>query len=59
MSDMDSSADRPWTLEAVQQLRELARERVPVLVISLKLKRSIASIHAKLAEMGLTAPASA
>ena len=59
MSDMDSSADRPWTLEAVQQLRELARERVPVLVISLKLKRSIASIHAKLAEVGLTAPANA
>ena len=35
------------------------RERVPVLVISLKLKRSIASIHAKLAEVGLTAPANA
>ena len=42
MSDMDTSADRPWTFEAVQQLRELAREGVPVPVISLKLKRSIA-----------------
>jgi hypothetical protein len=56
MSDMDPSADRPWTLEAVQQLRELAREGVPVQLISLKLKRSIALIHAKLTELGLTAP---
>jgi hypothetical protein len=53
---MDPTADRPWTLEAVQQLAELAREGVPVPVISLKLKRSIASIHAKLTELGLTAP---
>ena len=59
MSDMDTTADRPWTLEAVQQLTELAREGVPVPVISLKLKRSIASIHTKLTELGLTAPASA
>ncbi len=56
MSDMDPTADRPWTLEAVQQLAELAREGVPVPVISLKLKRSITSIHAKLTELGLTAP---
>ena len=56
MSDMDPSADRPWTLEAVQQLAQLAREDVPVPVISLKLKRSITSIHAKLTELGLTAP---
>jgi hypothetical protein len=59
MSDMDTSADRPWTLEAVQELAQLAREGVPVPVISLKLKRSIASIHAKLTELGLTAPSSA
>jgi len=56
MSEMDITADRPWTLEAVQQLRGLARQGVPVPVISLKLKRSIAAIHAKLAELGLTAP---
>ena len=56
MSDMDTTADRPWTLEAVQQLRELAREGVPVSVISLKLMRSIALIHTKLTELGLTAP---
>ncbi len=57
MSDLDVAADRPWTLEAVQQLTELARERVPATVISLKLKRSLASVHAKLAELGLTVPA--
>ncbi len=56
MSDMDTSADRPWTLEAVRQLTELARKGVPVPVISLKLKRSITAIHAKLTELGLTAP---
>jgi hypothetical protein len=56
VSDMDPSADRRWTLEGVQQLRELAREGVPVPVISLKLKRSVAAIHAKLTEVGLTAP---
>ena len=56
MSDLDTSADRPWTVEAVQQLRELARERVAVPVISLKLKRSVVSVRAKLAELGLTAP---
>lgn len=59
MSDSDPAADRPWTLEAVQQLTELAREGVPVPVISLKLKRSIGSIHAKLAELGLSAPSGA
>ena len=42
--------------EELYTLAELAREGVPVPVISLKLKRSIASIHAKLTELGLTAP---
>ena len=57
MSDLDTTADRAWTLEAVQQLKELAREGVSVPVISLKLKRSITAVRAKLAELGLTAPA--
>jgi hypothetical protein len=57
MSDIDVTADRPWTIEAVRQLSELARERVPVPVISLKLKRSISAVHAKLGELGLKAPA--
>ena len=56
MSDLDSAADRPWTLEAVHRLRELAREGVPVTVISLKLKRSVVSVRAKLAALGLNAP---
>ncbi len=57
MSDLDTTADRPWTFEAVQQLIALAREGVPVPVISLKLKRSITAVQTKLAELGLTAPA--
>jgi hypothetical protein len=44
-------------LRAVQELVELARKGVPVPVISLKL--SIASIYAKLSELGLTAPSGA
>jgi hypothetical protein len=32
----------------------LAREGVPASVISLKLKRSIATVHAKLVELGVT-----
>ena len=59
MSDLDTTADRPWTIEAVQELIVLAREGVPAAVISLKLKRSMASVRAKLAELGLTAPATA
>ena len=59
MSDIDTSADRPWTFQAVQELTALAREGVSVPVISLKLKRSVASIYTKLAELGLTAPSGA
>jgi hypothetical protein len=59
MSDHDTTADRPWTLEAVHQLKELAREGVPAPVISLKLKRSLASVHAKLVELGIRVPAGA
>ena len=57
MSDLDVGADRPWTVEAVHQLQELARAKVPAHLISLKLKRSLASVQAKLNELGLTVPA--
>ena len=57
MSDLDPTATRAWTFEAVQQLIELAREGVPIPVISLKLKRSITVVREKLAELGLKAPA--
>ncbi len=54
MTLFDATHDRPWTIEAVQQLLELAREQVPVSIMSLKLCRSIGSVHAKLAELGAT-----
>ena len=57
MSDLDPTATRAWTFEAVQQLKELAREGVPIPVISLKLKRSITAVREKLGELGLKAPA--
>ena len=54
---IENGADRPWTVEAVQKLITLARERVPAEVISLKLKRSVMAVRAKLAQLGLTVPA--
>ncbi len=54
MTLFDATQDRPWTIKAVQQLLELAREQVPVSVMSLKLCRSVGAIHAKLAELGAT-----
>ena len=46
--------DTVWTFESVQQLKTMAHERVPVSVISLKLKRPIDRVSAKLAELGIT-----
>ena len=43
-----------WTLDAIQQLREMAQERIPVTTMSLKLKRPVEAVRAKLAEIGLT-----
>ncbi|NIX77289.1 hypothetical protein [Microvirga terricola] len=48
-----------WTLEAVQSLVALAKEGVPVSVISLKLKRSVVDVRAKLDDLGITPPAEA
>lgn len=46
-----------WTLEAVQSLVALAKEGVPVSVISLKLKRSIVEVREKLNDLGIVPPA--
>jgi hypothetical protein len=55
MSHTVNSHDRPWSYEDVQNLRQLVNEGVTDSVISLKMKRSIADIHAKLSELGLVA----
>ncbi|MCG7392008.1 hypothetical protein MHY87_03720 [Microvirga sp. ACRRW] len=44
----------PWTYEAVQRLKELAKEGMPASVISLKLKRPITDVRAKLSDLGIT-----
>ena len=49
-----NSAGGQWNYEAVQTLLALARERVPVSVISLKLKRSVTEVRAKLDDLGVT-----
>lgn len=48
------STETNWSLDAVQSLRNLAREGVPVNVISLHLKRPVEAVAAKLAELGIT-----
>ncbi|MCG6122650.1 MAG: hypothetical protein MEP57_08080 [Microvirga sp.] len=45
---------RPWTYEEVQELISLAREGVSDGLISIKTKRTLLEIHAKLSELGLT-----
>ena len=49
-----NSAESRWSYEAVQSLLALAREGIPVSVISLKLKRSITEVRAKLNDLGIT-----
>jgi Fe2+ transport system protein FeoA len=48
------SPEASWTFEAVQSLVALAREGVPVSIISLKLKRSSTDVRAKLSDLGIT-----
>ncbi|MGY2048774.1 hypothetical protein [Methylobacterium sp. JK268] len=56
---MSETVETGWTLETVQQLRSMAREGIPASVMSLKLKRPVTAIHAKLAELGITPTAKA
>jgi len=49
-----NSSGGSWSYEAVQALLTLAREGTPVSVISLKLKRSITEVRAKLDDLGVT-----
>jgi hypothetical protein len=51
---MNPADEARWTFEAVQQLIALAKERLPVSVISLKLKRPEPAVRTKLAELGIT-----
>ena len=53
VSVMNSSGGS-WSYESVQTLLTLAREGIPVSVISLKLKRSITEVRAKLDDLGVT-----
>jgi hypothetical protein len=46
--------DTAWTLESVQRLTEMAREGIPVSVMSLKLRRPIEIVAAKLSQLGIT-----
>ena len=52
-----AASEIAWTFESVQALRTMALERFPISVISLKLKRPVEVVSAKLAELGIT-PAS-
>ncbi len=53
------ASETHWTLDSVQQLKEMAREGLTLPVMSLKLKKSVDAVAAKLAELGITPAASA
>ncbi|GJE53696.1 hypothetical protein [Methylobacterium thuringiense] len=52
------STETQWSLDAVHALREMAREGLTLPLISLKLKRPVEAVAAKLAELGITPAAS-
>lgn len=54
-----NATERSWTLEDSCTLVSLAKEGMPVSVISMKLKRSLADVLAKLNELGLAPPVEA
>jgi len=56
---MTDTGSTPWTFDAVQHLRTMAREGATLPVMSLKLKRPVEAVAAKLAELGITPAASA
>ena len=56
---MHNADETRWSYEAVRLLIALAKERVPVSVMSLKLKRPLPAVHAKLAELGIAPPVEA
>ena len=49
---METGAD--WSLDAVQALRTMAKDRLPPSAMSLRLKRPVESVRAKLQELGIT-----
>jgi hypothetical protein len=48
-----SLGSRPWTLEELQQLRELAAARAPTNIIARKLKRTSEAIRQKAKREGI------
>jgi hypothetical protein len=51
---MNATGETTWTVESVQSLIGMARERVPPSVMSLKLKRPLTAVRAKLRELGIS-----
>ena len=45
---------KPWTMQAVQQLKQLARENTPTPVIGVKLGRTPRAIQSKASEQGIS-----
>ncbi|MFC7053221.1 hypothetical protein ACFQI3_11025 [Hansschlegelia quercus] len=46
--------ERPWTLENVRELQELAGAKVPASLIAMRLRRSQSDVRAKASELGLS-----
>ena len=50
----ETMTETTWSLDTVQTLRAMAREGITPEVMSLKLKRPVEAVRAKLAELGIT-----
>lgn len=53
MNDV-AEQDRAWTLENVQELRTLVREKAPASLIALRLRRSQTDVRSKASDLGLS-----
>ncbi len=49
---METGAE--WSLEAVQALRTMAQEGLPPSTMSMRLRRPVEAVRAKLDELGIT-----
>jgi hypothetical protein len=54
MAEAAPKGGRAWTLEEVQQLRELVRGNTPTRLIGMKLGRTASAVQSKAAAVGIS-----
>jgi hypothetical protein len=48
------NSGKPWTAQAVKELRQLAKENTPTRVIGLKLGRTPSAVQSKASQVGIS-----